>query len=109
MILKKFTGHINIGRRVTIYGNNAMHYAVNIWTKRFGYICFHPTVGKWRWYFYLSPNATPWAATYAIGPGLRKTDRQLAPVRKAMFGHNFSTEKNGDALYELNNGYLKEG
>lgn len=105
--MKKFEGHINIGKRITVYGDNAMHYAVNIWTKRFGYICIHPTVESWKWYFYLSPNATPWAATYAKGPGLRESDKHLAPIRKILFGHNFDTEKNRDALKELNNTYEK--
>jgi hypothetical protein len=30
--------------------------------------CFHPTTrtfgGYWPWYFYISKNATPWAACY---------------------------------------------
>ena len=104
--MKKFEGHINIGKRITIYGDNAMHYAIHIWTKRFGYVCFHPTVGTWKWYFYLSPNATPWAATYAKGSGLRECDKNLASVRKTRFGHNFDTEKNREALNELNNAYF---
>jgi len=69
-------GHINIGRRVTIYGDNAMHFAVNVWTHRWGYICFRPSTrrhGHWnRWYFYVSPNATPWAATWGCGPGFNR-------------------------------------
>jgi hypothetical protein len=79
-------GHINIGGcRVVIYGNNAMHYAVNIRT-RSTYICFRPTVfsmGAWRgWYFYLSPNATPWAATLAMGPGVDRHDKREARARR---------------------------
>ena len=54
-------GHINIGP-ITIFGENAMHWAVNIRIKR-SYVCFRlpfPCFGKW-WplYFYVSPNATP--------------------------------------------------
>lgn len=103
--MKKFDGHINIGKRITIYGNNAMHYAVNIWTKRFGYICFRPTTGhgKWRWYFFCSPNATPWAATFAIGPGLKMKDKKLATQRRRLFGHGFDTELYNEILFELNN------
>lgn len=63
------SGHVNIGP-ITIYGENAMHWAVNIRTKRWGYICFRLPLrcfGKW-WplYFYISPNGTPWAATFSI-------------------------------------------
>ena len=66
-IERKLHGHVNIGP-VTIYGANAMHWAVNISTRRWGYICFRlplPCFGVW-WglYFYVSPNGTPWAATY---------------------------------------------
>ncbi len=107
-MLKKFEGHINLGKRITIYGNNAMHYAINIWTKHFGYVCFHPTVGRWGWYFYLSPNATPWAATFAKGSGLRTEDKRLAPIRKTLFGHNFDVEKNYDTLHELNKTYCED-
>jgi hypothetical protein len=61
-----FTGHVSWGP-VTIYGANAMHWAINVWA--FGhYWCFHPTTrtfgGYWPWYFYISKNATPWAACY---------------------------------------------
>jgi len=82
---------------VVIFGFNAMHVAIHIWTKRWGYICFHPTVrcfGKWwRWYFYLSPNATPWAATFAIGPGIREEDKVRANLRQHVYGHNFPTSQ----------------
>lgn len=78
-----FTGHVSFLRtrrdgpaRITIYGANAMHWAINVWTKRWGFVCFHPTTrtfgGRWPWYFYVSPNATPWAATFKIGPGARR-------------------------------------
>lgn len=70
---KHLGGHIHFWR-VTIYGYNAMHVAINIYTKRWGYLCFHPTwkvFGHWwPWYFYVSPNATAWAATFKLGPGV---------------------------------------
>ena len=58
-------GHIDIGP-TTIYGENAMHWAVNIRTKK-GYLCFRLPVrcfGKW-WplYCYMSPDGTPSNAT----------------------------------------------
>lgn len=46
-----FTGHVSIGP-VTVFGANAMHYAVNIRTSA-GFICARPTTGEggyWRWY-----------------------------------------------------------
>jgi hypothetical protein len=64
-----FGGHVNIGP-VTIFGENAMHWAVNIKTTRWGYVCFRlplRSFGRW-WplYWYCSPDATPQAATFII-------------------------------------------
>jgi hypothetical protein len=64
-----FGGHFNLGP-FTIYGENAMHWAINIKTKRWGYICFRLPVRCfgcwWRLYFYCSPDATPQAATFIV-------------------------------------------
>lgn len=65
---KLFGGHITIGK-LTIYGRNAMHFAVHYRLKntimcfRLPLFCF----GRW-WplYFYLSPNGTPSSATFSI-------------------------------------------
>ena len=62
-------GHLNIGR-ITIYGENAMHWAINIRIFK-TYICFRlpfKCFGKW-WglYFYISKDATPTEATFKIG------------------------------------------
>jgi len=71
---RHFGGHIAIGP-VTIYGENAMHWAVNIRTKRWGYVCFRLPLrcfGRWLpLYFYCSPNATPGAATFIIPKNAR--------------------------------------
>lgn len=103
-------GHITIGN-VTIFGANAMSWAVNIRTKKFGYICFTlPALSRWRttksgkktfeWYFYLSPNGTPWAATFYRGSiGAYKRN---AEVRRLKFGHGFDSSKHYDELYRLN-------
>jgi len=76
---KHWGGHWSCGP-VTIYGFNAMHVAINVWIKRWGYLCFHPPMrvyGRWwPWYFYVSRNATPWAATILIGPGVREERRE---------------------------------
>lgn len=62
-------GHINIGR-ITIYGENAMHWAVNIKLNK-TYICFRlpfRCFGHWiPLYLYISPDATPSKATWKIG------------------------------------------
>lgn len=55
-------GHLTLGP-IVIYGENAMHWAVNVKTETFGYICFRlpfRCFGRW-WplYFYVSPDATP--------------------------------------------------
>jgi hypothetical protein len=100
-------GHLSIGG-LTVYGENAMHWGVNIRTKKWGYICFRlpfRCFGKW-WplYFYLSPNATPWAATYYVGTGhYAKKFKEQAVKRKVAFGHNFSTDKHWDELKKINN------
>lgn len=86
-------------RLTVFYGDNAMRWAVNLWTRTFGYICFRPSTytvcaGKryWnRWYFYTSPNATPWASTFAIGPGVEPKDKHSAPIRRKAFGFRFDT------------------
>jgi hypothetical protein len=68
-----FTGHIKIGR-VTIYGANAMHWAINVWFAG-AYWCFHPTTrtfgATWPWYFYISPDATPQSAHFRVGDRFR--------------------------------------
>ena len=60
-------GHLSIGS-ITIYGENAMHWAVNIRTRKFGYICFRLPVKCfgvwWPLYFYCSPDTTPTRATF---------------------------------------------
>lgn len=98
-------GHLSIGS-LTIYGENAMHWGVNYWTKRWGYICFRlpfRCFGKW-WplYFYLSPNATPWASTFYLGRGHEPGGSRSARRRLAAFGHGFDAELHSAALHELN-------
>lgn len=106
-------GHLRLGR-VTIYGRNAMHWGVTIWTRRWGFVCFRlpfRCFGQW-WplYFYVSPNATPWASTYYRGgmggselPGSRK----LADERRRAFGHNFDVDECYDRLRVIN-GYTDD-
>lgn len=104
-------GHLSIGR-VTIFGANAMRWTVQIRTKRWGYICFTlPVTARymtrrdgskwWQWYFYLSPNGTPWASTYYRGCDYEEKIR--AQVRYLNFGHGFNVDKHYDELRALNN------
>lgn len=62
-------GHLSIGR-MTIYGENAMHWAVNIRLND-TYMCFRLPLrcfGKWwKLYLYFSPDGTPSNATWGIG------------------------------------------
>ena len=107
-IRRKLEGHITLrmfGKRITIFGLNAMHIAVNISPTRWGYVCFHPPTLHWPWYFYVSPNATPWASTYAIGPGVSKIEKAEAKLRKLEFGHNFHvSEFTHEAIHPIQYG-----
>lgn len=94
---KYLGGHLSFkvfGRRVTIYGFNAMWLAVNVHTQRWGYVCFRPPSWNpnFRWKFYVSPNATPSIATFGIGPGMSKQEKRRAIVRRQLLGHNFSVD-----------------
>lgn len=64
-----FRRHVHFGR-VTIYGANAMHWAVNVWFLGH-YWCLHPRTrtfgGDWPAYFYISKDATPQHACWMIG------------------------------------------
>jgi hypothetical protein len=104
---RRLAGHVTLGR-LTIYGANAMHWGVNYYTRRWGYVCFRlplPCFGAW-WplYFYCSPNATPWASTFYLG---NRAERRDARRRRERFGHNFDTNSNWKALNELE-GYRGE-
>ena len=108
---KFMTGHISIGN-LTVYGRNAMHWGVNLYTKKYGYICFRlplPCDGKW-WplYFYCSPNATPWAATFMIGRKHDKEDWVKSRIRYSCFGHNFDVH-GWNEEYQMENYHILRG
>lgn len=104
-------GHISAGP-VTIFGANAMNWVVNIRTKRWGSICFTlPVLARWKpdrytgkkrfdWYFYVSPNGTPWACTFYRGSD--KAEKIRAQIRLLNFGHGFDSWGRGEELYALN-------
>lgn len=89
---KWFRSHINLGKRVTIFGANAMHFMVTVQTKRWGVVSFRLVSFDKRFpiSLYCSPNGTPWACTYARGLGMQEQVRAL--VRRLNFGHNFHSE-----------------
>lgn len=82
----------------TLYGFNAMHVCLNVWTRRWGWICFHPPVPRFLlgmrapWYLYISPNATPWAATWGVGPGIDRESRSGMRWRRENLGHGFDSD-----------------
>ena len=97
--------HRTIGP-VTLYPLRcAMHGAVNIRT-RWGKLCLKPPTyvfGRWwPWYAYLSPNATPWAAKWGMGPGFDKGDRDALRDRRAALRrmHHALDDMVHDALAE---------
>lgn len=100
---KWFDGHISF-RNITIYGRNAMRWKVNIRTKKWGCICFNlpiPIEGKIeKFYFYLSPNGTPWVSTYYIGKDIEV--KNISKLRNQAFGHNFDTDYYRDELRYIN-------
>lgn len=61
------SGYWTIGP-IIIYGENAMHWAINIRIKGKGYLCFRLPLrcfGRWwKMYLYLSPDATPNSAKW---------------------------------------------
>ncbi len=85
--------HISMGR-LTIYGENAMHWGVTFWTMKWGYICFRLPFrcfgGWWPLYFYVSPCATPWASTFYLGSNREQKIKSVR--RRNKFGHNFNTD-----------------
>lgn len=95
MGLLKKKGYLSIGN-FTIYGRHtAMRGAINLYTKKYGYICLRlPYYSKQHkekvhFYLYFSPNATPWAATFMIGRKYSPEDWALSRIRYNCFGHNF--------------------
>lgn len=77
-------GHWSFGP-VTIYGANAMHWAINIRLRRLHTLCVHPTTrcggGYWPWYVYMSLDCTPSTAWWGFGPGFRC--RENSPEERA--------------------------
>lgn len=107
-----FNGHINIGKRLTIYGDNAMHWGITFWTKKYGYVCFRlpfKSCGKW-WplYFYCSPDATPDVSTFMLGRKAYPDEWVKSRIRLSCFGHNFNPDEY-DSYNEMKNYEILRG
>ncbi len=103
-----FGGHLNIGKRITIFGENAMHWAIEIRTKKYGVIVFTLPIRTFGKYYgchiYCSPNGTPWASTYykSLWKENNRSEELRAKIRKLNFGHNFNTDTHSKKLRALN-------
>ncbi len=103
-------GHVSfIG--ITIYGANAMNWAVNIKTG-FGYFCFSLPVlsrlkkncqGKlfYDWYIYLSPDGTPDASTFYRG--IDKKQVIVSQIRRFNLGHGYKMSEEEGRVRAINN------
>jgi len=83
---------------VTFYPlRSGMHGAIEFHARRWGYVVIQPPVSvfghRWPWYVFVSPNATPWAATWGAGPGLSASEKREVRERRQRWGHNYSTEQ----------------
>ena len=88
---------IHVGPLTAYSFRSAMHGAWNLSTKRFGYVCFKPPTyvfGRWwPWYFYLSPNATPWGATLIWGRASWRAEKRMARLRRVLWGHGYHCDE----------------
>ncbi len=75
----------------------AMYGAIEFETRRWGYITILPPIyalGCWRpWGICVSPNATPWAATFLAGPAHYEHEKREAAERRRRWGHGYSTSE----------------
>ncbi len=104
------SGHLNLTKHITIFGQNAMHWSMTIYDTKWGHLHIDlPTwsrlTGKRTWCAYASPNGTPWACTWYIGTS-NPHEKIRAAIRRFHFGHNFKWRtgeyKEGNVLYDLN-------
>ena len=84
---KHLHGHWELGP-ITLYGQNAMHWAINIKLPRC-YLCFRLPVRCfrrwWPLYLYISNNATPSNATLLLGQ-YSIEDKVAAKFRRKLLG-----------------------
>lgn len=91
--------------RTTVYSRDtAMHGAVMVSTQRWGLVTFMPACHYAGWHIYASPNGTPWASTWGIGPGYMHDSpdgRKMARVRRELWDHNYDCERLDPQLLDL--------
>lgn len=84
---RHLTGHVKLGP-VTLYGANAMNFAVQAWVAPLGvFVVYQPPVRGRLWKLYASPNATPWAAVLGAGPGFEFHNQQRVVRRLDILAH----------------------
>lgn len=76
--------------------DTAMKGALNV-TTPWGIFCVRGTA---KWYLYLSPNGTPWASTFAAGPGVNREAKARAKVRRALWGHGYDCSANDPQILD---------
>lgn len=100
ILYKNLKGHYTIGK-ITVYGLNAMHFSINIKSKKYGWICFRPITfyKQFPIYFYVSPDGTPSRATYykQLGNSFRGKELEYkADLRRRRLKHNYKIEDEKD-------------
>jgi hypothetical protein len=73
---RHLSGSVEVGP-LTLNGANALHWMAELRVPALGVtLCARPSAPSWingrPWYFYASPNRTPWAAVLACGPGIQR-------------------------------------
>lgn len=77
---RHLNGSLKIGD-LTVYGANAMDFGITWWSPALGaYVCVKPPTIRRGGYFYVSRNATPWAAVIGCGSGLDRGNKRRIEV-----------------------------
>lgn len=104
MILKK-KGHITIKNLTVFSKDTAMHGAIELYTKKYGFICLRFPRKGFPFYLYFSPNGTPWASTFMLGRKAHKDDWVKSRIRYSCFGHNFDVH-GWNVEYQMENYHI---
>jgi hypothetical protein len=100
LLYQNIKGHYTIGK-VVIYGLNAMHFTIQIRSKKYGWICIRPITfyKQFPVYIYLSPDGTPSSATYykQLGGSYRGKELEYkAKLRRWKLRHNYKIDDEKD-------------
>jgi hypothetical protein len=98
---RHLSGHVTIGP-LTLFGANAMDWAVQIYVAALGVsLCAKPTTSRRGWYFYATPNCTPWAAVLGCGPGLGRENGERIAQRLGVLAESPRPETEAEKLWML--------